>query len=453
MELAIGENDRDRWYRAIGENDCSSEPAFSEGAHVGVNVALVGFGTVGRSVARLLSGPGAHPLRLTHICNRNVARKRVDWVSPDVRWTERFEDLLTPDVDIIVELIGGLDPAGSWIRQALDAGKSVVTANKQLMAHDGGALLRLASQRGVHLGFEAAVAGGIPVIRAIREGLAADHLVRISGILNGTCNYMLTRMERAQLPFDAVLAEAQAAGYAEADPTDDLEGYDARAKLCILARIGLQVALKPADVPCRSIRPLSDVDFVYAKRLGFTIRQVSRVERIDGSETDVDASIEPALVREGSALSRVQGSENLVVTSGTFGGDVGFSGRGAGGEPTAVAVMSDVLATARHSSPPDWFRDGADDRTVGVSHARLTAYFLRFVVKDRPGIIATLAERLSARGLNIDAVLQEPGCSKDALPFVITLEACRRSDVEAAMADVAALDFQVLPPLSLPILD
>ena len=152
------------------------------------------------------------------------------------------------------------------------------------MAHEGGALLRLASQRGVHLGFEAAVAGGIPVIRAIREGLAADRLVRISGILNGTCNYMLTRMERAQLAFDTVLAEAQAAGYAEADPTDDLEGYDARAKLCILARIGLQVALKPADVPCRSIRPLSDVDFVYAKRLGFTIRQVSRVERIDGRD-------------------------------------------------------------------------------------------------------------------------------------------------------------------------
>jgi homoserine dehydrogenase len=418
-----------------------------------VNVALLGFGTVGRSVARLLSSPGAHPLRLTHICNRNVERKRVDWVARDVEWTERFEDLLAAPVDIVVELIGGIDPAGCWMRQAIRAGKSIVTANKQLMAHEGGELLRLAAQHGVHFGFEAAVAGGIPVIRAIREGLAGDHLVRISGILNGTCNYILTRMERSALSFDTALVEAQAHGYAEADPTDDLEGFDARAKMCVLARIGLHVALRPADVPCRSIRPLTDVDFVYARRLGYTIRQVSRVERIDGREGHVEASIEPALVREGSPLSQVQGSENLVVTSGVLGGDVGFAGRGAGGDPTAVAVLSDLLATVRHTSPPGWFREVADDRPVSVCQARLAPYFLRFVVRDRPGIIATLAERLSARGLNIDAVLQEPGCSKDALPFVITLEACRRADVEAALADMAALDFQVVPPLSLPILD
>lgn len=418
-----------------------------------MNVALLGFGTVGRSVARLLAGPGAHPLRLTHICNRHVARKRVDWIPADVQWTERFEDLLSANVDIVVELVGGLDPAGRWLREAIHAGKSIVTANKQLMAHEGGDLLRLAAQKGVHFGFEAAVAGGIPVIRAIREGLAGDHLVRISGILNGTCNYMLTRMERSQLSFETVLAEAQAHGYAEADPTDDLDGFDARAKLCVLARIGLHVSLRPCDVPCRSIRPLTDVDFVYASRLGYTIRQVSRVERIEGKAAHVDASVEPALVKEGSPLSRVQGSENLVVTSGTYGGEVGFSGRGAGGDPTAVAVLSDLLATARHSSPPGWFREVADDTPASVSAERVTPYFLRFVVQDRPGIIATLAKCLSARGLNIDAVLQEPGCSKEALPFVITLEACPRPDVEAAVAEAAAFDFQVVPPLSLPILD
>ncbi len=418
-----------------------------------MNVGLLGFGTVGRSVARLLLAPSAHPLKLTHICNRDVARKRVDWIPPDVQWTDSFDDLLSAPVDIIVELIGGLEPAGGYVRSALTARKSVVTANKQLMAHEGGDLIRLAAQQCVHLGFEAAVAGGIPVIRAIREGLAGDHLVRISGILNGTCNYMLTKMASEGLPFDTVLAEAQARGYAEADPTDDLDGYDARAKLCVLARIGLHVALRPADVPCRSIRTITDVDFTYAQRLGYSIRQVSRVERIDGRPAEVDASVQPALVREGSALARVQGSENLVVTSGQNGGEVGFSGRGAGGDPTAVAVLSDLLAVARHSSPPGWFRDVADDTPVTVAHERRSAQYLRFVVRDRPGIIATLADRLATHGLNIDAVLQEPGCDKEALPFVITLEACRQSDVAAALAEIAPLDFLVQPPVSLPIVD
>ena len=200
-----------------------------------MNVALLGFGTVGQAVARLILGSSA-PLTLTHICNRQVARKRVDWVPASVKWTENFDDLLGPDVDLIVEVIGGLDPAGRYHRAAIAAKKSVVTANKQLIAHEGGDLLRLASQQGVHFGFEAAVAGGIPVIRAIREGLAGDSLKRISGILNGTCNYMLTRMEAERISFDAVLADAQAKGFAEADPTDDLDGYDARAKLCVLAR-------------------------------------------------------------------------------------------------------------------------------------------------------------------------------------------------------------------------
>jgi homoserine dehydrogenase len=416
-----------------------------------VNVALLGFGTVGQSVARLLLNSSA-PVTLTHIFNRDVARKRVDWTPPSVQWTERFEDVLAPEVDIIVEVVGGLDPAGCWLRQALAAGKSVVTANKQLMAHEGGELLRLAAQHKAHLGFEAAVAGGIPVIRAIREGLAGDRLVRITGILNGTCNYMLTRMEADNLSFEAALGEAQQRGFAEADPTDDLDGYDARAKLCVLTRVGLALALRPADVPCRSIRPLSDVDFVYAHRLGYTIRQVSRVER-QSEGAEVGAAVEPALVRRGSVLSRVKGSENLVLTVGERGGETGFSGRGAGGDPTAVAVLSDVLSIVRHTSPPGWFRDVADDQPATVNDSRAYPHYLRFVVRDRPGIIAALATRLAAHDLNIDAVLQESGWPKDALPFVITLEAARRDVVDRAVDEIAPLDFNVQRPVSLPIVD
>jgi homoserine dehydrogenase len=417
-----------------------------------VNVALLGFGTVGRSVARLLLDPDV-PLTLTHIFNRDVDRKRVDWVPSHVRWTDRFDEVLDSAADLIVEVVGGLDPAGCWVRQALGAGKSVVTANKQLMAHEGGELLRLAAQQGVHLGFEAAVAGGIPVIRAIREGLAGDHLLRISGILNGTCNYILTRMQAEQLPFDAALAEAQQRGYAEADPTDDLDGFDARAKLCILARIGLHLAVRPADVTCRSIRPLREIDSIYARRLGYTIRQVARVERLQDGEHAVDASVGPALVPQRSPLARVTGSENFVLTLGERGGETGFSGRGAGGDPTAVAVLSDVLAIARHASSPGWFREVADDQPAIVRAGREVPHYLRFVVSDRPGIIAALAARLAAHGLNIDAVFQEPGWPKDALPFVITLDTGPRSAVDAAIAEIETLDFHVVPPVSLPILD
>jgi homoserine dehydrogenase len=419
-----------------------------------VNVALLGFGTVGQAVARLLLDSSA-PLTLTHIFNRQIDRKRVDWVPASVAWTDRFEDVLAPSVDLVIEVVGGLEPAGSWQRAAIAAGKSVVTANKQLMAHEGGELLRLAAQRGVHFGFEAAVAGGIPVIRAIREGLAADRLQRISGVLNGTCNYMLTRMEAEPLPFETVLAEAQAKGYAEADPTDDLDGYDARAKLCILAAIGLHVALRPADVPCRSIRPLKDVDFIYAKRLGYTIRQVSRVERHvdEGQEVTVDAAVEPALVPTGSVLSRVRGSENLVLTLGEHGGETGFFGRGAGGAPTAVAVLSDVLAIARHSSPPGWFRQVGDEQPATVTALRADPHYLRFVVRDKPGIIGALAQALARHDLNIDAVLQERGWPKDALPFVVTLEPARRHIVDRAVDEIAHLDFHVERPVVIPIVD
>lgn len=234
-----------------------------------VKIALLGFGTVGQAVARLLARvPG---VTLTHVFNRHVARKRVDWLPSSVVWTESTDELFASRLDIVIEVVGGRDPAGLWVRRALDAGAHVVTANKQLLAYEGADLLRLAADRGRHLAFEASVAGGIPVIGAIRDGLSADRLVRVSGILNGTCNFILTRMDEDGLPFGEALRQAQAQGFAEADPTDDLDGDDARAKLCVLARVALHRDLRPDAVSCRSIRPIADVDFVYARRLGCTI--------------------------------------------------------------------------------------------------------------------------------------------------------------------------------------
>src|SRR6185436_963701 len=230
-------------------------------------VAIAGFGTVGRSVARLLQEL-AHPeLRLTTILNRGIERKRVDWIDPSVRWTESIDDALAAEVDVFVELIGGRSPAECWIRKALRAGKSVVTANKQVIAHRGPELLDEASGLGRHLRFEAAVAGGVPVVRAIEHGLAGDSLTRVAGILNGTCNYILSRMERDRLPFREALVEAQTLGLAEADPSQDVDGIDAQAKLAILAQIALAVHVTPDAIQTRGIDAIDPVDFVYARQM------------------------------------------------------------------------------------------------------------------------------------------------------------------------------------------
>jgi len=198
-----------------------------------VRVALLGFGTVGRAVARILTERPPAGVRLTHVFVRDAARRRVDWVPGDVVWTSNVEDVFASDANVIVEVVGGRDPAGTWVRRALDSGRSVVTANKQLIAHDGPALRRLAAERRRHLRFEAAVAGGIPVIGALRDGIGGDQLVSVTGILNGTCNFILTSMASGA-SFAEALKRAQELGFAEADPTDDVEGFDARAKLAIL---------------------------------------------------------------------------------------------------------------------------------------------------------------------------------------------------------------------------
>ena len=414
-------------------------------------VGIAGFGTVGQAVARILA-PGMHPgLRLTHVCNRNVARKRVDWVAPDVVWTESFDTLLESPVDVVVELIGGLSPAKEWIERALAADKSVVTANKQVMAHEGASLLSQAAGQRRQLLFEAAVAGGVPILRGLREGLSGDRLHRIQGILNGTCNYILTRMEGEHVSFEDALVEAQRLGYAEADPTSDVDGYDAQAKLAILIGVGLGRAVRLDDIPLTSITPIAAIDFVYAKHLGCVVRQVARAELVP--ETGgTRAAVQPALVPERSALGRVGGSQNIVVVDGEFGGETAFSGFGAGGEPTAVAVVSDLLAIAHHRAltADPWLPTGGEPEPVIREFE--AAHYVRFMIADRPGIIACLADVFSRHGINVDAVLQEPGWSKSQLPFVMTLEPCGSTAMTAALADIDLFDFHVRPPLWLPIL-
>ena len=432
-------------------NLLDSEPRLSPWSEKleNLKVAIVGFGTVGRSVARILSGGHIPQLRLTHICNRNVHRKRVDWISESVCWTEDIDDVLASEADFVVELIGGVEPAGEWIRRALKSGKSVVTANKQLIARYGAELIGLAHKHGQHLAFGASVAGGIPVISGLQEGLAGDELVELHGILNGTCNYILSQIERAGVSFAEALSEAQKLGFAEADPTEDIDGLDARAKLAILTRVGLQIRSSVESICAQSISRIEPIDFEYAQMLGCTIRQVSRAKKELGQ---LFASVEPALVAASSPLAQVDGARNLVVSTGRFGGETVFAGHGAGGDPTAVAVVSDLIAIARSRPLNRAAFDETDVPELPISPDFTSRHYLRFTVKDEPGIIASLAAIFSKFGMNIDSVFQKPGHPASKLPFVITLEPCPRSLVDRALKQTTNLNFHVQPCLSLPIL-
>jgi len=423
----------------------SRDPYTSEArVHSPLRIALFGFGTVGGSVARILLESKPEGLAITHVFNRNVARKRVDWMPSGVVWSDDVDAVLASDVDVVVELVGGLDPAGNWVRRAIESGKSVVTANKKLIAYHGVELERLAAVKGGHLKYGAAVAGGIPVIPGLEQGLAGDHIQRMEGILNGTCNFILSQMEAGE-DYKEVLAIAQSRGYAEADPTEDVGGFDARAKLAILMRLALRVIVDPDEIVPQPITAVTPVDFSYARDLSCTIRQVSRAEERNGT---VAATVGPMLVDKNSPMAWSRGTENMVILAGRYGGDVVFSGHGAGGHPTAVAVVSDLLALAHGS------------RRVEIPSvpARIDAefevpHYIRFLVVDRPGIVHEITGALARERINIRAIVQKAGYPSNALPFVVTVEPCKSSALQRALASISNMDCLLERPLNLQMLE
>src|SRR5580692_3813871 len=409
-----------------------------------LRIALFGFGTVGSSVARILVESKPEGLELTHVFNRNVARKKVDWAPAGLVWSDEADAVLASDVDVVVELAGGLDPAGSWVRKALERGKSVVTANKKLIAFHGVELERLAAAKGGHLKYGAAVAGGIPVIPGIEQGLAGDSIERVEGILNGTCNFILSKME-AGAEYGSVLAEAQAKGYAEADPTEDVGGFDARSKLAILMRLALRVVVDPDEIVPQPITSVTAVDFSYARDLNCTIRQVARAEDRGGN---VAATVGPMLVDLRSPLAWSRNTENMVILTGRYGGDVVFSGHGAGGHPTAVAVVSDLIALAHGSR-----RVEVPSVPAKIGAEFEVPHYIRFLVVDRPGIVAEITGALAKERINIRAIVQKPGYPSHALPFVVTVEPCKSSALRRALVSVSKMDCLLEQPLNLQMLE
>lgn len=424
-----------------------------------VRIGLLGFGTVGKSLVRLIDR-GAEDrrdrkgidLKVVAIGNRRAPEKKEAWVAPDVRWTEDLESVVhDAGVDVIVELLGGLEPAGSLVRAAIGAGKHVVTANKLLLAREGEGLARSAAERGVALGIEASVAGGIPILRALRESFSGDRIVSVGGILNGTCNFILTEMSARSGRYASILEEAQRLGYAEADPSSDVEGWDAAYKLALLARLAFGEQVNVDDVAREGITALEPCDVVYGRQLGRTLRQIATARRTESGRLLL--SVRTHLVSNSSLLARVEGPFNAVLVEGEAGGPFVFHGRGAGGDPTATAVLSDLVEIARtggRPAAPTFGFEKLPPASVAPLEEFVAPFCLRFVVKDRPGIIAAISRVLAEYGINIDAVFQAPWDDKEALPFVVTLEPVSKARLDAACAEMRPFDFLRSAPLALP---
>ena len=330
--------------------------------------------------------------------------------------------------------------------------KSVVTANKELMAACGPDIWDRAIQAGINLAMEASVCGGIPIHAVLREGISGDRILGFYGILNGTCNYILTEMEKTGAPLETILAEAQRLGYAEADPSADIDGFDARSKLVLLAALAFGERITPADIYMEGIRRITPLDFRYAQTLKHTIRLICGARKTpDG----LILSVRPALLPSSTILAGVQGPYNAVWVKGQFGEDTFYYGWGAG-HPTGVAVVSDLMRVARE------IRGGSPERVSPFAHERLgenkpvsvtlqkRAYYLRFRVEDRPGIIAKLAGILASKHISLEAVLQEPCETKHNLPFVITVEQTSEQSIRDAVREMSQLDFMREAPLALP---
>jgi len=427
-----------------------------------VNVGLIGLGNVGSGTLAVLAGNAAQialklgfDLRVKMVCSRSAHSKTLPEPFSGVRRTSDWREVVAdPDVDIVAELVGGTSVAAEIIDGAIEHRKSVVTANKELMASCGSEIWSRAIRAGINLAMEASVAGGIPIHAVLREGISGDRVVALYGILNGTSNYILTEMEKRGATLEEVLAEAQQLGYAEADPSADIDGYDARSKLAILAALAFGEKITPADIFVDGIRRISPLDFQYAHKLGHTIRLMCTARQ---TQDGLILSVRPALIGTGTIIAGVQGAYNAVWVKGRYGEDTFYYGRGAGPLPTGVAVVSDLMRVARE------IRHGKPERVSPFAHERLgeykplsvtrekCAWYLRFRVDDRPGIIAALAGILAEQRIGLEAVLQLPCETKHDLPFVITLEPTYELAVREAVQRMSQLEFLREQPLALPI--
>ena len=415
-----------------------------------INIGLLGCGNVGAALVRLIqdhhddiaSRTGVD-LRVTRVAVRSISRDRDVDLPAESFTTDAAAVVADPEVDLVVEVIGGIEPARELIVAALEGGKPVVTANKELLANHGVELFATAEAGGVDLLFEAAVAGGIPLIRPLRESLIGEPITRVMGIVNGTTNYILTRMAEGGASYQDALAEAQSLGYAERDPTADVEGYDAGAKAAIIATIAFGVRVVAGDVYHEGISKITPTDIEVADRLGYAVKLLAIAERTDSGDgsPEVAVRVHPAMVPHDHPLASVRDSFNAVFVEGEAVGDLMFYGRGAGGMPTASAVLGDVLDAAGN------LRRGTAAGFGSVERARIrpiddleTAYYLNIDVVDEPGVLAAVATVFGANVVSIRSMEQHAtGTAEQARLIFITHRACERN-VQATLHALRELD-------------
>ena len=426
-----------------------------------VSVGVIGLGNVGSGTLTILAENAEQialklgfRLKVAAVCSRHVHEKQLPAALGNVFKTTDWREVVAhPEVQIVAELEGGTTVASDILNAAIEYRKSVVTANKELMAACGPEIWDRSIRAGINLAMEASVCGGIPIHAVLREGISGDRVQAFFGILNGTCNYILTEMEKRNASLETVLEEAQRLGYAEADPSADIDGYDARSKLVLLAALAFGEKITPSDIFMEGIRRITEVDFRYAGQLKHSIRLICGARKI---QEGLILSVRPALIPRDTILAGVKGAYNAVWVKGMYGEDTFYYGWGAGALPTGVAVVSDLMRVARE------IRSGSPERVSPFAHERLgeykpvsvtlqrRPYYLRFRVSDQPGIIARLAGILASKKIGLEAVLQEPCDTKHDLPFVITVEPATEQSVRAAITRMAAMNFLIEPPLALP---
>ena len=421
-----------------------------------INVGLLGIGTVGGGTFNVLlrneseiTRRAGRPIRISKVADRDLALAKRVTQGRAMLTDDAFSVVTDPDIDIVVELIGGCGIAKELVLAAINNGKHVVTANKALLATHGNEIFAAAQKKGVMVAFEAAVAGGIPIIKALREGLSANRIQWIAGIINGTTNFILSEMRDKGLSFEAVLAEAQRLGYAEADPTFDIEGVDAAHKLTIMAAIAFGIPMQFDKVHVEGIAKLDAADIKYAEQLGYRIKLLGITKRVTVNGADgIELRVHPTLIPSRRLIANVEGAMNAVLVQGDAVGATLYYGKGAGAEPTASAVIADLVDVTRmHTADPEhrvphlaFQPDALMNTPILPMSEVVSSYYLRLAVSDKPGVLADVTRILADRQISIGAMIQrESGEGEEQTDIIMLTHQTREKHIDAAIATIEAL--------------